>query len=250
MRALSGEREEGASMDLVTTAYGWEFLLRWFHFMAGVAWIGMLWYFNLVQTPFFATELGGSVKGAMTRGLVPVAMWWFRWGAMFTFLTGWLLILSYIGHGGMGLGDPLITRILTGGLLGTLMWFNVWFVIWPAQRDYVIKSAEQVAGGGKPVDGTPEKAALAGRTSRTNTLFSIPMLFFMGSARHLDFLHTGENDAIYWVVFALLVLLLEFNAVGPAAPGRQKYLTTVSGVVHVGLVLTALLYVAGVVLNT
>ena len=238
-------------MDLVTTAYGWEFLLRWFHFLAGIVWIGMLYYFNLVQTPFFGTELGGTAKGAMTRGLVPNAMWWFRWGAMFTFGTGWLLILMYIFHGGMALGDPLITRILSGGLIGSLMWFNVWFVIWPAQRDYVIKSAEQVAGGGKPVEGTPDKAALAGRTSRTNTLLSIPMLFFMGSARHLDFLHTGTNDLVYWIVFAVVVLALELNAVaGPAAPGRQKYLTTVSGVIHVGLATTLVLYIAGVVLNT
>jgi uncharacterized membrane protein len=217
-----------------------EFTLRWFHILAGIVWIGMLYYFNLVQTPFFGTELGGGVKGAMTRGLVPNAMWWFRWGAMFTFATGWLIVLMKLGHG-TRLDDPYTTRVLSGGLLGTLMWFNVWFVIWPAQRDYMIKSAEQVAAGGKPVDGTPDKAALAGRTSRTNTLFSIPMLFFMASASHLNSLHTGTNDAMYWALFAIVVLALEYNAVGPAAPARQKFLTTVSGVIHGGIALTAVL---------
>ncbi len=236
-------------MDSALTQY-LEFGFRWFHFLAGIAWIGMLYYFNLVQTPFFGTELGGSVKGAMTRGLVPQAMWWFRWGAAFTFLTGWLMALMQLGHG-VALTDGYMTRILTGGLLGTVMAYNVWFVIWPAQRDYMIKSAEQVAAGGKPVDGTPDKAGLAGRTSRTNTLFSIPMLLFMASARHAPGgFNDGENDLVYWAVFAIVVALLEFNAIGPAAPARQKYLTTVSGVIHVGLVVSVVLFGAGLLINS
>ncbi len=237
-------------MDSALTQYI-EFGFRWFHFLAGIAWIGMLYYFNLVQTPFFGTELGGSVKRDMTRGLVPQAMWWFRWGAAFTFLTGWLMVLMQLGHG-VALTDGYMTRVLTGGLLGTLMAYNVWFIIWPAQRDYVIKSAEQTAAGGKAVDGTPDKAALAGRASRTNAMFSIPMLLFMASARHAPggFLD-GENDLAYWVVFALIVLGLELNAVaGPAAPARQKYLTTVSGVIHLGLVITVVLFGAGLALNS
>ncbi|HEU4430991.1 MAG TPA: urate hydroxylase PuuD [Myxococcota bacterium] len=237
-------------MDSALTQYI-EFLFRWIHFLSGIVWIGMLYYFNLVQTPFFGTELGGGVKGVMTRGLVPNAMWWFRWGAMFTFLSGWLIVLMKLGHGVL-LSDPYMTRILTGGLLGTLMWFNVWFIIWPAQRDFVIKSAEQVAAGGKPVDGTPDKAALAGRASRTNTLFSIPMLLFMGSASHApgSFL-AGERDLVYWSVFAVIVLALELNAVvGPAAPARQKYLTTVSGVIHYGVLVALALYAVGIAINS
>jgi hypothetical protein len=210
----------------------------------------MLWYFNLVQTPFFGSELGGGAKGAMTRGLVPNAMWWFRWGAMFTFITGWLIVLMKLFHQDIPLSDAYMTRILTGGLIGTLMWANVWFVIWPAQRDYVIKSAEQVAAGGKPVDGTPDKAALAGRASRTNTLFSIGVLFFMASASHLSQLHSGTNDTVYWAIFAVVVGLLEFNAIGGTAPARQKYLTTVSGVIHAGVLLTIALAAAGYLLNS
>ena len=123
-----------------------EFLLRWIHFLAGVTWIGVLYYFNFIQTPFFGTELGGQAKSAMTRGLVPNALWWFRWGAMFTFLSGWLIVLAKLGHG-MGLGSGYMTRILTGGLMGTFMFINVWFVIWPAQK-IVIANAENVAAGG------------------------------------------------------------------------------------------------------
>ena len=66
-------------MELFTQD-GWLFLLRWFHFLAGITWIGVLYYFNFIQTPFFGTDLGGQARGAMMRGLVPNALWWFRWG--------------------------------------------------------------------------------------------------------------------------------------------------------------------------
>ena len=145
-------------MDLITSGNGIEVLLRWFHVLSGVTWIGVLYYFNFIQTPFFGSELGGGAKGAMTRGLVPNALWWFRWGAMFTFLTGWCIVF-YRMHLGIPLTDGYMTKILTGGLMGTLMWANVWFVIWPAQQ-VVIKNAEQVAGGGEPI---PEAAARGGK---------------------------------------------------------------------------------------
>ena len=103
-------------MDLITTAYGWEFLLRYMHFLAGITWIGVLYYFNFIQTPFFGTELGGQAKSAMTRGLVPNALWWFRWGAMFTFLTGWTIVLMKLGHG-MDISSGYMQRIITGGIM-------------------------------------------------------------------------------------------------------------------------------------
>ena len=127
---------------------GWYVLLRWFHLLAGITWIGILYYFNLLQTPFFGSELGGGAKSAMTRGLVPNALWWFRWGAMITFITGVLILLTKWGHEGVPLSSGYMTLILTGALLGTLMWANVWFVIWPAQQ-VVIANAEKVAGGGE-----------------------------------------------------------------------------------------------------
>ena len=234
-------------MEIITSLNGWEFLLRYLHFLAGITWIGILYYFNFIQTPFFGSELGGTAKSAITRGLVPNALWWFRWGAMFTFLSGWAIVLLKL-HAGVGLGDGYMTRILTGGVMGTIMWFNVWFIIWPAQRDFAIKSALQVADGGEPVPGTPEKGALAGRASRTNTLLSIPMLFFMASASHLQSFNNGMNDALYWLVALVLIVGIELNAV-IGTGGRQKYLATVTGTIHTGLGLTVVLYLAGVLIN-
>ncbi len=184
----------------------------------------------------------------MIRGLVPNALWWFRWGAMFTFLTGWLIVFTHL-HNGVELGSPYMTQILTGGLMGTLMWANVWFVIWPAQQ-VVIASAEKVAGGGEALPEAAARGARAGLASRTNTLFSIPMLFFMGAASHLSFLHGGANDTTYWIVAGLIILAVEINAlIGPGL-ATQKPLATVSGTIHMGLGLTLVLYVVGVLLNS
>ncbi len=231
-------------MEIITTAVGWEFLVRWLHFLSGVAWIGMLWYFNFVQTPFFGSELGGGVKGAMTRGLVPNALWWFRWGAMFTFLTG-LTILSLKLHQGNTLGSGYMTRILTGGLMGTFMWANVWFVIWPAQK-VVIASAEQIAGGGEAIPEAAARGARAGTASRINTLFSIPMLFYMGSAMHLPSLLSGGASMAYWLVALVVIIGVEIHAlIGPGLV-TQKPLTSVAGTIHAGLGLTLLLYLVGV----
>jgi uncharacterized membrane protein len=183
----------------------------------------------------------------MTRGLVPNALWWFRWGAMFTFISG-LLLLSMKLHAGIGLGDGYMTRILTGALMGTLMWANVWFVIWPAQQ-VVIANANTVAGGGEANPAAAGAGGRAGMASRVNTLFSIPMLFFMGSASHFPQFNNGNNDAVYWVVAFVLILFVEAQAlIGPGAP-TQKPLTSVSGTIHAGLGLTLLLYIAGSVIN-
>jgi uncharacterized membrane protein len=234
-------------LGIVTTAEGWLFLLRWFHFLAGITWIGVLYYFNFIQTPFFGTELGGQARSPMIRGLVPNALWWFRWGAMFTFLTGWTIVLWRL-HSGMHLTDGYITRILTGGTLGTLMWANVWFVIWPAQQ-VVIASAEQVAGGGTAIPEAAARGARAGLASRTNTLFSIPMLFFMGSASHLTFFNNGDNDGIYWLIALIIIFAMEINALIGTGQNRQKYMSTVSGTIHAGFALTLVLYLVGAIVN-
>jgi uncharacterized membrane protein len=231
-------------MEIITTAAGWEFLIRFLHFLSGIAWIGMLWYFNFVQTPFFGSELGGGVKGAMTRGLVPNALWWFRWGAMFTFLTG-LTILAVKLMQGNSLGSAYMTRILTGALMGTFMWANVWFVIWPAQK-VVIASANQIADGGEAIPEAAGRGARAGTASRVNTLFSIPMLFFMGSASHLPSLLSGGAGTAYWLIALVVICLVELQAlIGPGL-ATQKPLTSVSGTIHAGLALTVVLYLAGV----
>jgi uncharacterized membrane protein len=240
-------------MEIFSTE-GWFILLRWFHFLAGIAWIGMLYYFNLVQTPFFGTELGGQARGAMIRGLVPNALWWFRWGAMFTFLTGWTIVLSKFAEAPPGAHGSLLTGgymtlILTGGLLGTLMWANVWFVIWPAQQ-VVIRSAEQVAGGGQAIPEAAARGARAGLASRTNTLLSIPMLFFMGAASHFPSLVSVDASVgAYWIVVLVLLAAVELNALrGAPNTATTKPLATVSGTIHAGLGLWLVLFVVASIL--
>ncbi len=225
---------------------GFLFLLRWFHFLAGITWIGILYYFNFVQTPFFGTA-DPAVRSGMVRGLVPNALWWFRWGAMFTFLTGWLIVLTKWGHQGIPLSDPYMTRILTGGLMGTVMWFNVWFVIWPAQQ-VVIASAEAVAKGGQANPDAAGRGARAGLASRTNTMLSIGLLFFMGAAVHLPALAADGGGLPYWLVYFALLTLVELNALVGTGQGRQKFLSTVKGTIHAGFGFTVLLYVLASVL--
>ena len=219
-------------------------LLRWFHVLAGVTWIGLLYYFNFVQTPFFGTELGGQAKGPMTRGLVPNALWWFRWGAMITWITGVLIILLKLGHESVPLGSAYMTLILSGGLMGTLMWANVWFVIWPAQQ-VVIANAEKVAGGGEADPAAAARGARAGLASRTNTLFSVPMLFFMVAAANLPMLATpaaGGGVALYWIRALVGILAVEANALLGPGLSTQKPLASVRGTLHAGTILAIVLY--------
>lgn len=236
-------------MELITTGTGLEVILRWIHVLAGITWIGVLYYFNFIQTPFFGSELGGTAKGPMTRGLVPNALWWFRWGAMFTFLSGWTIVFYRMGHGGIPLSDGYMTKILTGGIMGTLMWYNVWFVIWPAQK-VVIQNAEQVAAGGQPIPEAAKLGGKAGMASRTNTLFSIPMLFFMVAAANLPAFLSGTNDLVYWIIAGLVIAAVEINGlIGPGA-ATQKPLTSVSGTIHAGLGLWLVLYLVGALVNS
>ncbi|MGH7568924.1 MAG: urate hydroxylase PuuD [Gemmatimonadales bacterium] len=219
---------------------GVEFLLRWVHFLAGITWIGLLYYFNFVQGPFFA-EADAATKSAATQKLVPRALWWFRWGAMLTFLSGALILAKRGGEVGAQVwGTPWGVAILTGALFGILMFLNVWLVIWPNQK-VVIANAGATAGGGA----ANPAVAVAGRraflASRTNVVFSVPMLFFMGAASHLSPLVTGSLGD-YWAVVLVLAALVELNALlGDKGP-TKKPLETVRSVIVSGFVFWALIY--------
>jgi len=205
------------------------FLTRWVHLLAGVTWIGLLYYFNFIQGEYFK-EADGGAKSDVIQKMAPRALWWFRWGAMFTFLSGAYLI--YLRNlSGMG--------IMIGATLGTIMFLNVWLIIWPGQK-IVIASARQVAGGGEALPGAAAALGKAGLASRTNTLFSIPLLFFMASSVHLGQLQTPVQDAStvsLITVYGLIALLVVNGVIGKTGP-----LTSVKGVIGNGFLLTAVLY--------
>ncbi len=162
--AVSGLSEGGARGSNV-------FIMRWVHVMSGVMWIGLLWYFNFVQTPSMP-KIPDEQKPAISKVIAPEALFWFRWSALATMVTG-LLLAGMNGYLGSAL---MLTKgvhaIGIGMWLGLIMAFNVWFIIWPNQKKalgIVTVPAEEKAAAAK----------LAGMTSRINTMLSIPMLFCM-----------------------------------------------------------------------
>ena len=160
----------------------WSWLFRYIHVIVGIMWIGLLWYFNFVQIPNMG-KIPDEQKPAIGKVIAPSALFWFRWAAFFTILSG--LILSWINgylHQamtlGIGSGGGKNTAIGIGMWLGIIMAFNVWFVIWPNQ-----KKALGI------VECDSEQKAKAAKTamlfSRTNTLLSLPMLLTMVAAQNL-----------------------------------------------------------------
>ena len=153
-------------------------LFRWGHIIFGIIWIGHLYFFNLVNVPFQG-DLDKELKPKVNPKLLLRAFYWFRWGAMYTFIFGWLLFgfkyfhqkLFFEAAGGV---SNRALWILFGIIIGTIMWFNVWFVIWPRQK--------KILGGlvaGTPHPDAAAMAAVAGKASRFNTYASGPMLFGM-----------------------------------------------------------------------
>ena len=154
---------------------------RWLHIMAGITWIGLLYYFNFIQVPSMAKIKEDGSATAITKFIAPKALLWFRWAALVTWLTG----AYYLERSGIGLGDAFMLKGTAGNIglgvwMGTIMLFNVWVLIWPNQK--------KVLGIVEASDEAKLKAArIALLASRTNTMLSIPMLFFMvaGSTAHM-----------------------------------------------------------------
>ena len=160
----------------------WSWLFRYLHVLAGVMWIGLLWYFNFVQIPNMA-NIPDEQKPAIGKVIAPAALFWFRWAALATIITGLIVayLNGYVHHAmmlGIGSGGGKYTAIGIGMWLGLIMAFNVWFVIWPNQ-----KRALGI------VESDPELKAKSAKTamlfSRTNTLLSLPMLLTMVAAQNL-----------------------------------------------------------------
>ncbi len=215
-------------------------VLRWIHYMSGVMWIGILYYFNFVQGSFMA-ETDGPTKSQVTLKLLPRALFWFRWGAMGTFVSGVLIFGATFGPGGSAMThSSWFVAISTGSLLGTLMFLNVWLIIWPKQK-IVIANAEAVAKGEQPNPAAAGAAARATLASRTNTVFSIPMLFFMGSASHLGIQVGAESNL--WIPAAIILILVGAFEVNAMKGTKLGPLAKPVGFVHIGLALAVVLYV-------
>ena len=166
-----------------------EFLLRWTHVFAGIVWIGHLYFFNFVNIPLQG-KMDDATKKLVNPHLMPRALWWFRMGAMVTFLSGLAMFaVIYLYTPGVGWGANMIMKgaegglsdrarwIMWGALFGSIMWFNVWFIIWPAQKKLL---------GGTAGDAAPAIRTRAGNASRLNTYLSAPMLVGMLGANHAN----------------------------------------------------------------
>lgn len=194
-----------------------QFGFRWLHILVGIMWIGLLYYFNFVQVPAFAA-FGDEAKArniAIDK-VARKALWWFRWAAISTFITGILITLVTDNYFYDGFGkSPRGLAISTGMLLGTIMMLNVWGVIWRNQKIVLANAANLIAGG----EADPNAAA-AGRkalmASRQNTVFSVSMLFFMVYTSHGPYAAelSGGKVGAYWLITLVIVAVLELNALG------------------------------------
>ena len=234
-----------SALELFTKP-GFSWLFRSAHVVFGVAWIGLLYYFNFVQVPAFAKMEAPHRNGAIDQ-LVPRALWYFRWAAAATAVTG-------IGLYGLQQslhaydGGNTNHSILTGMLIGLIMLTNVWMYIWPNQRIVIANARGLLAG--KEAD--PNVAA-AGRKallpSRTNALLSFPMLMIMTGTAH--FFGSGHFDAnggkvvIYWILVLAILGAIEANALGfvggTQGPGT-KLLEDYKNVFYGGVGLSVLFY--------
>jgi uncharacterized membrane protein len=156
------------------------FFMRWLHIGSGVMWIGLLWYFNFVQTPSMP-QIPDEQKPAVSKVIAPRALFWFRYGALATVITGLLLAAMSPGYlvGALTLA-PGYKAIGVGMWLALVMAFNVWFIIWPNQKKAL--GIVQVEPAAKAA-----AAKMAGATSRVNTMLSIPMLYCMAAQSHGGF---------------------------------------------------------------
>ena len=209
-------------MELLSSDYLLGFGFRWLHILVGIAWIGLLYYFNLVQVPGLAAYGDeGKARNITIDKIARRALWWFRWAAIATLATG-LLITGQTNYwqnfmNGSAAGNGHDVAISVGMVLGILMAANVWMIIWKNQR-VVLANAANVLGGGE----ADPNAATAGRkallASRQNMIFSVSMLWFMVGSAHFysgAFPDASASDVrTYFIIAIVITALLELNAIG------------------------------------
>jgi len=210
-------------MELFTQE-GLAFFTRWLHVLAGITWIGLLYYFNVVQVPAFAAY-GDEVKARNISidKLARRALWWFRWAAIVTLVLGLLIIgvtenyMQDFMSESSPLGLPHNAAIFVGMLMGILMAANVWMVIWKNQK-VVLANAANVLAGGEANPAAPAAGRRALLASRQNLIFSLSMLFYMVGASHFFVqLYDGDSASRAWLFVIIAVVIgaiMELNCLG------------------------------------
>ena len=196
------------------TEGGLQFLWRWLHVIVGIAWIGLLYYFNFVQVPSFAEMDAAARNNAMDK-LAWRALWWFRWAALATFVTGLLMYEKMLRDGEEFFSTARGVSITMGLLLGTVMMLNVWGVIWRGQK-VVIANARNVQGGGEADPAAPAAGRGALMASRQNAIFSFAMLLFMVGTAHFVIPSFGADPktGLFLLLGVIILSVLELNALG------------------------------------
>ena len=179
-------------MDLLTD----QSFFRAFHILFGIAWIGLLYYFNFVQTEYVKVA-EPDAKADVMKKLAPNALWWFRWAALFTYLTGVIILYQIWAR--------IEKEIILGATMGTLMMLNVWGIIWRNQKIVLGMKEGDIALA----------AAKAGLASRTNTLFSVPMLMYMVYSAHApgSYLVLDDWNMTSLLIGLVIIFTIEANAI-------------------------------------
>ena len=197
------------------------------HVIVAVMWMGLLWYFNFVQTPAYA-EMDPAARNSAFDKITWRALWWFRWAAAATVVFG--LLLLAIGSGakttiGLYRKDYWVhsaagPTLGIGILMGLVMFANVWGVIWP-KNQIVIGNARNLLAGGEANPAAAGAARAGAMASRQNTIFSIPLLVFMVGASHFYFVQpvfskflSSGHTIPYWIIGLIVIIVMELNALG------------------------------------
>ena len=222
---------------IIISRGGGAFVSRWLHVVVGITWIGLLYYFNFVQVPAFAEMDPAARNNAMDK-IAWRALWWFRWAAVATVLTG-LMILVFQQYSS---NDPQLfdgdywksvfgMSITTGILLALIMFLNVWGVIWRKQQ-VVIANARNVQAGGEANPDAPAAGRLGLMASRQNAIFSLPMLLFMVGTAHFfgggdwKIAPSSGDRVLYYVILIVITGVFELNALGVfgTSPGGTRWM--------------------------
>jgi uncharacterized membrane protein len=246
-----------ADVIIIISRNGGAFLSRWAHVLAGITWIGLLYYFNFVQVPSFA-EMDAAARNNAIDKLASRALWWFRWAAVATLLTGLLILIVQNdtpgGKSELFSGDYFKSvkgmAISTGILLAVTMFLNVWLVIWPNQKK-VIANARNVQAGGEADPAAAAAGRKAALATRQNTIYTFTMLLFMVGAAHFfagggfKASPSGSDRAIYWAIVVVIWALFELKAlgVGGTKPGGLNVIyDTHQAAIATGFVLVVVYY--------